>query len=138
MGATLNAMAEAFLTKLEDTFPDLEVDHYPDDPAKYQLKHAKGAVLITMVDRKFKPGQATDGTGQVNEPVFQVTYVTRSLISKKQNPGAYDLLDTGRDALTKLEFDLSNASITREFFIDIKPGGVWMFAQNWTHTDYFD
>lgn len=131
-------MAQAFLDKLKDTFPGLEVDHYPDNPKGYQLAHPKGAVLVTLEDRRFDRGQATDGTGQVNYPVFQVTYVSRSLTSDKKNEGAYNLLDQGREALKTMDLGLENVAIEREFFVAIGPGGVWMYGQQWKLVDYFE
>lgn len=135
---SIESMAEAYITKLKETFPDLEVDHYPDDVASYNLAHPKGAILVIYKSRKFKKGQNADGSGQVNNPVFQITYVTRSLIAKKKSPGIYGLLDPGREALKELDFERSKASIIDEGFLDIKRGGVWMFGQNWEHTDYFE
>ncbi|WP_020403741.1 Gp37 family protein [Gracilimonas tropica] len=131
-------MAEAILNKLKDAFPDHEVDHYPDNPKTYQLAHPQGAILITLQERNFDEGQATDGTGQMNFPVFQVTYVSRSLLSKKNNPGAYDLLDQGRAALNGLELGIGNLNILWEGFLNIGPGGVWMYGQRWKHEDYFE
>lgn len=138
MNVTLNEMADTFLDKLKTTFPDYEVDDYPDNPAKYQLAHPNGAVLLTLQDRKFEDPMATDGTGQGNEPIFQVTFLTRSLRSKNRNEGAYNMLDTAREALKGLEFSRGYASILREFYIQTSPGGVWYFGQDWTHYDFFE
>ncbi|MEP0004406.1 MAG: Gp37 family protein [Balneola sp.] len=135
---SLNSIAEAYIAKLKEAFPDLEVEHYPDNVASYNLGHHKAAILVVYQNRTFKEGQNSDGSGQVNHPVFQITYVTRSLIAKKKSPGIYDLLDTGREALKELDFEQSKASIINEGFLDIKKGGVWMFGQQWKHTDYFE
>lgn len=135
---TLNSMAQAYIDKLRTTFPDLEVDHYPDNAREYRLSHHKGAVLITLENRNFQKGQYSDGSGQLNNPRFQITYITRSLVRKKKLPGAYELLDQGREALKTLEFERGFVNITSEFFIGVDKGGIWMYGQTWEHTDFFE
>ncbi len=135
---TLNSISEAYIAVLEAAFPDLKVEPYPDDVKTYSLGHHKGAILVVYQDRKFKEGQYSDGSGQINNPVFLITYVSRSLIAKNKAPGMYDLLDLGREALKDLDFERSKASIIGEGFLDVKQGGVWMYGQYWKHTDFFE
>jgi len=131
-------MAQAFIDNLKATFPDLEVDYYPDKAVEYQLAHRKGAVLITLQNRAFQEGVNSDGSGQINEPLFQITYLSRSLVGKEGIPSVLDLLDQGRESLKELDFDRGKANITSEFFIEVRPGGVWVYGQTWKHTDFFE
>jgi hypothetical protein len=135
---SINDMADRYKSALETAFPDYEVDDYPDDARNYQLAHPMGAVLIVFQDRKFEPAQSTVGVGQGNEPVFNIVYVSRSLRNANRDSNIYDMLDTGRAALKGLEFERGYAEIDREFFIELGPGGIWKFGQNWKHYDYFD
>ncbi|MEQ8577565.1 MAG: Gp37 family protein [Balneola sp.] len=135
---SLDSISNAYIAVLKTAFPDLQVEPYPDDLKSYNLGHHKGAVLVVYQDRKFKEGQNSDGSGQINHPVFLITYVSRSLLAKNKAPGVYDLLDEGRDVLKELDFERSKASIVSEGFLDIKQGGVWMYGQYWKHTDYFE
>ena len=138
MNATLDEISDAFLAKLSSTFQDIEVDDYPDDPENYQLAHPKGAVLLTLHDRKFEPPGNTDGTGQWNSPVFQITFLSRSLKKDKKNSNIYDMLDLSRENVKEVEVNHHCAYILQEFFFKVAKGGVWMYIQLWSITDYFE
>lgn len=150
---TLNEITDAFLDKVKEIFanpdlgavnPGLQVDHYPDDPASYQFAHPKGAVLLILQDRRFEHGQATDGTGQPNRPVLLLTYFSRNLRGKTKDPGAYELLDLARRG-HEPGMGLSGFCIgggytwcRREYYIGSRPGGVWIYGQEWILENYFD
>lgn len=135
---TLNEITDQFLAQVADTFPDYEVDHYPGDPEKYQFAHPKAAVLLVFQDRTFKEPQATDGTGQVNNPILHLTYFTRNLRGKSKNPSAYDLLEEGRAGLLGFHMGTSYVWCRREFYLTNKPGGIWVYGQDWQLEDYYD
>lgn len=131
-------MANAFLAALETEFPSLKVEHYPDEPENYKLSASSSAILVRLYDRAFELPDGADGSGQINTPVFQITYISRSLLSKKQAKGMYALLDSGRDGLKKVTINDTPASILREFFVGTRAGGIWIYSQLWVITDFFD
>jgi hypothetical protein len=131
---TLSDMQQVFLEKLQEIFPapDYRVQDFPDDPAGYQFAHAGPAVLLVFSERSYDPPRSTDGHFQPNRPVFQVAFLSRQLRSKTDVSGAYQLLDTARGELQGFMIGESPVWIRREYFQTLKPGGVWIFGQDWT------
>lgn len=140
MGLSLIDMQDQLLAKLQEIFPEptYQVEDFPDDPEKYQFAHSNAAILLVFNDRKFDPPQATDGSTQYNEPEFQIAFMCRQLRSTEDRDGAYNLLETARNGLKGMEIGNHNLSISREYFRSLKPGGVWIFGQNWKTGDIFD
>ena len=137
MNLTITQIADTILDKLTADFPDYEVDDFPDDPASYQFAHPEAALLLVFKDRKFERGQFTDGSGQVNEPVWQLAQFTRYLRSNDRNVGAYQLLEATRSSLKALEIGNGNLYIAREYFYKKQSGGVWIYGQDWKHVNYY-
>jgi hypothetical protein len=131
---TLAVLQNTLLEKLQDIFPapGYRVEDFPDDPVNYQFAHSNAAILLVFNDRKFDAPRATDGTIQPNQPVFQVAFLSRQLRTRNENDGAYELLDTTRAKLQGFMIDHEPIWIQREYFQRLKPGGVWIFGQDWT------
>ncbi|HPL79736.1 MAG TPA: Gp37 family protein [Burkholderiaceae bacterium] len=95
MIATQDLIDQA-LAKLRAALPELEVDHYPANPATFRLNHPLGAVLLAY------PGSNSTGTmlmgrvEQVRTVRLGLTLVTRQLWG---DDGAATLLDRLRTAL---------------------------------------
>lgn len=146
MGMSLVDMQDKILERLKEVFPapQYQVEDYPDDPVNYQFAHSNAAILLVFKDRKFDRGQATDGTVQTNRPVFQIAFMCRSLRSKGDRDGAYNLLGRARgedddtDGLKGFDIGRETLTINREYFQTLKPGGVWIFGQDWQLLDIFN
>jgi len=140
MGMSLVDMQDTILAELKEIFPapQYQVEDYPDDPVNYQFAHSNAAILLVFKDRKFDAGQASDGTVQTNRPVFQLAFMCRSLRSKGDRDGAYNLLEQARQGLKGFEIGRETLTISREYFQTLKPGGVWIFGQDWQLLDIFN
>lgn len=131
---TLNAMQDEFLAKLRAVFPDpdYKTEDFPDDPSRYHFTHSNAAILLVFKDRKFEPPRASDGTIQPNQPVFQVAFFSRQLRGTDERDGAYELLDKARQELAGFVIDGFPIWIKREYFQNLRKGGIWTFGQDWT------
>ena len=88
--ATTLQIIDAVVGRLKVKIPQLAVEYFPDDPAKYRLNHPRGALLVSYPGAKF--GETVDVTyiAQPRDTKLSVTVVMRQLNGKG---GAIDMSD---------------------------------------------
>lgn len=118
---------DAFLERLKDTFgPQLAIELFPEDPSKYRLNHARGAVLVAYGRSRFGSSEATDAVFQARDLVFRLTLVFRQLNGAN---GAVAHLDHVRECLTGWyppHCDMPCRPVAEQFIGQVQ--GLWQYG----------
>lgn len=120
----------AIVERLTTAIPNLRVEPFPDDPARYVLKHQIGAVLVGYGRAAYGPSQTTDVVAQECRREFDITVLSRNLRDggRGEGSGAYGALDLACKALTGFRpAGWRKMMAVRERFLGIKDG-VWRYA----------
>jgi hypothetical protein len=124
---------DAILKQLRGAFPQLEVDRFEDDIAEYNFTHPLGAVLVVLRQGTYGDSPVLSGTYRPIYPEFNVASFTHGL---RGDPGAYALIQDIDEALRLTEVEGTgdhpggHLRMQRTFFIDSRPGPVWVYGQN--------
>ncbi|MGL4674185.1 MAG: Gp37 family protein [Wohlfahrtiimonas sp.] len=109
---------------LDQQFPDITVELYPDDADKYRLNHAKGAVLIGYQGSTFTESEDITFVNQARTLSPHFTVLSRS---QWGDSGALDILDRLRQALAGyVPINGKKIKLVREHFIS-GLGGIWCY-----------
>ncbi len=119
---------QAIVDELQEALPTLKVDAWPDNMARYQLLHNKGAVLVSYRSRS-----AVDGGFCQNERSlsFGVTVVSRNLRQRDAHQGIYDTLEEIDAVLSAFIPPVDGCSDALEFERDSFVGedsGIWTYT----------
>lgn len=123
------AQIEAAIVEcLSAELPLLKVDAWPDDMARYQLAHNKGATLVSYRGRS----NAGSGMCGLDERIldFGVTVATRNLRQRDAHQGAYDILESVDSVLTGWTPDIDGAGE----LLFVKDGFAGQDSGIWTYT----
>lgn len=83
-------------TRLQNALPGVVVELFPEQPDKYRLNHANGAVLIAYHGSDYGESKATDIAHQQRVIQWRLTVITRS---QHNDFGALAVLDAIRLSL---------------------------------------
>jgi hypothetical protein len=126
----------AILDALRQAFPDYAVEPYPGSPQDYTFDHARAALVPVLQEVQYTSGRGVAGTGRLALPEFNVALFARGLSTG--TPSSYELLAETEDALEGLELgegpEYPPLRIQRQFFITSRPGGAWVWGQNYKPT----
>ena len=119
------AQTEArIITLLAPAFPDFKVDPWPDNMARYQLLHNKGAILVSYRSRT---GSGDDPMClQDRQSVFAVTVASRNLRQRDAHQGVYDALEEIDSILSDNGFSFVRDGFTSE------DSGVWLYTMQFS------
>ena len=106
-------------------FPDLVVEFFPENPATYGLRHAKGALLVGYRDSTFSPPRDVGVTNQDRHLTFHVVVMIRQL---NGGDGAIAVLDRLRLALQGFVAPECRRGLTmKSERFHGQAGGVWQY-----------
>lgn len=94
--ATTRQIIDAVVARLQDAFPALAVEHFPDRPAKYALDHPVGALLVRYRKSRFRATADVTHIAQPRTVKLSVTVVLRQFNGEG---GVTDVLDAARQTL---------------------------------------
>lgn len=115
----------AIVERLVQALPKLRVEPFPDDPDKYTLRHAHGAVLVGYRGGVYGAEEAGGPVVQPRRMEFDMTVLTRNL---RDHGGAYGHVDAVRIALTGFRpAGWRKMVAVRERFLALRDG-VWRYA----------
>ncbi|MDQ7799560.1 MAG: Gp37 family protein [Candidatus Edwardsbacteria bacterium] len=93
----IKAIEDAVYDRLNGFIKDLAVEAYPDNPDLYELKHAKGSVMVHFEGATAGQPERRGTMVQREDLNFGITVMVRSL--KRNTSGAYDVIDLIKQAL---------------------------------------
>lgn len=98
----IDAIEQAVIQRLREQLPDVEVESFPEEPDKYRLTHANGALLVSYRGSRYGDAPRTlDSTvGAGRQVRIAVTVIARSLKPRPTQYGIYQLLEGARLALS--------------------------------------
>lgn len=124
---------DAILDALDAAFPNLNVGRFEKDVDEFTLRHGRGAVQMVLRSATYGDSPVLSGTYRPIYPEFNIASFTRGL---RGDPGAYAVIQGIDDALREVEVEDTGdhpggqVKLQRTFFIDSRPGPVWVFGQN--------
>jgi hypothetical protein len=126
----------AIVNQLRTQVSAIEIVHYPDRPEAYRMTHRVGAALVSYLGSTYGPLVDTGSIVQDRKLEFEVRLIARDLgwayggPADGLNPGAYELLESIRTALTGFIIPgCRKIYPVKERFIGRDPqGGVFIYA----------
>lgn len=100
------------------------VEPFPEDIKNHQLKHAKGAVLVSFAGSRYKKSSTAGAVNQWRNMHFDIMVRHRN---RRGHQGAYALLDVVRQALTGFQAEGSGkfAPLADQFLF--QKDAVWNY-----------
>ncbi len=128
---SIKEIENSIIQKLQEAFPEILVEGFPDKPSEFILLHYKGALLVHYQGSNYSNSDALGFISQENKKEFSITVVTRNL---RTNDGAYTYLDKVKSVLTGFAPEgCSKLMPSKDFFIS-ENNGIWQYGINFTLT----
>lgn len=127
----IRTIENAIISKLKTSFPEVNVEGFPDKPSEFILLHPTGALLVHYQGSNYSNSEAFGSITQENKKEFSITIVTRNL---RSNNGAYEYIDKVKAVLSGYKIDgCSQLMPSKDNFIS-ENSGIWQYAINFTLT----
>ena len=98
----------SIIDRLRPLLKDFNVEAYPDNPDSYDLKHNKGAVLVSLKSKnRINDSESFCGYKE-SFCYFNVFILCRHLRAKDAHQGIYDALEIAEHALDDWQPELDN------------------------------
>lgn len=118
----------ALIGKLASLGLNLDVSAYPEDPQKYRLTHANGALLVKYAGSDYEDTGIAQRLTQIQTVQFDIYVVTRNL---KTHTGAYAVIDAVIEGL-------GGQTITGGMLSPVKDGFLYEDSGIWYHLIIFE
>jgi len=132
----------AIVARLKDSVGDqVAIEHFPDDPKRYRMTHRVGAILARFEGEQFGELEEAGIVLQERTVEWRMTVLVRDLgwsyggQPGGPSPGAYQILDAIRAALTGFEipgcrkmYPIRSQAIGHD-----SQQGVWRFEATYRH-----
>ncbi|MCV9878845.1 Gp37 family protein [Brenneria izbisi] len=122
----VSSVIEAVIAHLTEKLPNLQIEHFPENPADFQLNHPVGAVLVNYPGSRFGKPEAIGPLTQPHVITLNATVVLRQLNGPQ---GAVATLDEVRRTLCGYQPPNCRRKIwlMREMFLG-KAGELWQYT----------
>lgn len=133
--SNIRAWEQSLVDAVTAAFPDLEVQAFPDRPQQWNFIHELGSILVRFHGGKFsRPMDTSEAVVQKRTPGFVFTIYTRNL---HDHLGAYDILETLRQAITGFKMPGCMALYPLDEQFQAQHEGVWVYeavyaAETWS------
>lgn len=104
----------------------LAVEYYPEQPSKYRLNHADGALLVNYGKSNYSNRQDVGLVNKERTPSFTVTIVSRNLHDRLGAVRLVDWVVAMLSGFTPTHCDVPLAPI-RDYFIKHQ-SGIWYYG----------
>jgi len=119
----------SIIEKLQESFPEVLVQGFPDKPSEFNLLHPIGAILVHYQGSNYTNTQALGFVTQENKKEFSITIITRNL---RSHNGAYEYIDKVKSEISGFKIDECSSLIpTKDYFIS-ENKGIWQYGINFT------
>jgi hypothetical protein len=127
----LASLEAAFVARVKEALPNLEVIPFPDKPETYHFVHDLGAVLVRYHGATFGPQLPVDAIVQEQTANWYLMIYSRNL---RDHQGAYDILTTLQRVLTGFKAPGCDKAYPVSVDFVNQQDGVWVFDAVYQHT----